>query len=167
MQSIGVEELSTAESLRAAIERTLPGIVTTITDEGDAYLFYDPDGLTDPTKRIPVITLITSDHSYDNASKLDRNAATYRVNFPVSRERYESWFGQAPRQPAGYSTIDTGHDYARTDCFLPHPLYSPLHWVCVVNPGSQTFDELRELLTEAHESARRRYAQRQSGHSAS
>ena len=160
MDSTEFSAFSTAAGVRAWIERSLPGVVTTVTDEGDAFCFYDPDGVTDPANRFPFVTLISNDHPYDAASRLDRDAETFRVNVQMDREQYEARFGEAPRQPAGHATIDTGADYAATDQLLPHPLYSPMHWVCVVNPGPATFADLRELLTQAHQKARRQYERR-------
>lgn len=151
---------STAEGARAWIERTLAGIVTTVTEEGDAFVFYDPAGVTDPANRFPFVTLIANDHPYDYASNLDRDTHTFRVNVQLDREQYEARFGPAPRQPAGYATIDTGTDYAATDRLLPHPLYSPMHWVCVVNPGQATVSDLSDLLRQAHQRARRQYERR-------
>lgn len=138
----------------------MPGVITTVSDDGDVYLFYDPDGVTDPGNRFAFVTLIANDHPYDNASNLDRDAATFRVNVQMRRGQYETRFGKAPRQPAGHSTIDTGSDYAATDRLMPHPLYAPMHWVCVVNPGPATFADLRDLLIQAHEDARRQYERR-------
>jgi hypothetical protein len=76
----------------------------------------------------------------------------------VTRRSYEELFGPAPRQAAGHQVLDTGFDYTATDTLLPHPFYAPMHWVCVVNPGEQTRPSLAALLGQAHELARRRYA---------
>jgi uncharacterized protein DUF6194 len=155
-------DLTGAATLHAAIERQLPGIVTT-TASGDWYLFYDPDGTTDPGQRFPFCTLMTGDR-YDAASRLDRDAATYRVNLGVGRRSYEGLFGPAPREAAGHRVLDTGFDYTATDTWLPHPFYAPLHWVCVVNPGERTRPELAALLGQAHELAQRQYGNRRGRH---
>jgi hypothetical protein len=52
-------DLAGTATLHAAIERQLPGIVAA-TDSGDWYLFYDPDGTTDPGQRFPFCTLMTA-----------------------------------------------------------------------------------------------------------
>jgi Family of unknown function (DUF6194) len=150
-----VADLPDAVALLRAIQRELPGLVTT-TGAGDEYVFYDPDGITTPDRRFPFITLMTGDR-YDGASWLDRDEATYRVNVGVGREVYERLFGPAPQQPVGIEVIDTGHDYAATDTVLPHPFYAPLHWVCVVSPAEQTRELLADFLTRAHEIAQRQY----------
>lgn len=159
MDELTGDDLTDAESLGAALERSLPGVVTTTAD-GDVFVFYDPDGVTDPSARFPFATVVTSDHPYDHASRLDRDASSYRVNCGVSRATYESLLGPAPREAAGYSTIETGVDYAETDRVLPHPLYSPMHWVCVVNPATRTRTVLVGLLAEAHRIAHGLYAAR-------
>lgn len=145
-------------ALLRAVQSQLPGIVTT-EGSGDWFLFYDPDGTTEPERRFPFCTLVTGDR-YDGASHLDRDPATYRVNLGVSRRRYENLFGPAPRQAAGHEVIDTGHDYTATDTLLPHPFYAPMHWVCVVNPAERTRDHLATLVAEAHGLARHRYGGR-------
>jgi hypothetical protein len=152
-------DVAEAAALLRAIERQLPGVVTT-TGSGDWFLFYDPEGSTVPEQRFPFCTLVTGDR-YDAASRLDRDHATYRINLGVERQSYEDLFGPAPRQPAGQEILDTGFDYTATDTLLPHPFYASMHWVCVVNPGEQTRTSLAALLLQSHGLARRRYDNRQ------
>jgi hypothetical protein len=150
-----LSDLNDAESLCAALVRELSGVVIT-RDGGDSYLYYDPDGVTDPANRFAFATIMTTD-AYDGASALGRDEHTYRVNLGIGRGPYEDLFGRAPREAAGHRVIDTGHDYTRTDSVLPHPFYAPLHWVCIVNPGEATLEDLRRLTTTAHALARRQY----------
>ena len=155
------DDVKDASCLADAIERELPGLVTS-TGSGDWFLFYDPHGVTVPEKRFPFCTLVTGDR-YDSASRLDRDATTYRVNLGVDRPTYESLFGPAPRQPAGTEVIDTGFDYTTTDTVMPHPYYAPLHWVCVVSPVQRTRGRLASLLDRAHLLAKTRYDNRYQG----
>jgi uncharacterized protein DUF6194 len=138
--------------------RELPGLVTS-TGSGDTFLFYDPDGITDPERRLPLATVVTGDR-YDASSRLDRDAKTYRVNLGVPRDTYEQLFGPAPRQAAGHEVIDSGFDYTVTDTLLPHPYYAPLHWVCVVNPGARTAVPLAGLIQQAYALAKKQYDSR-------
>ncbi|MBB5235210.1 hypothetical protein HNQ09_002662 [Deinococcus budaensis] len=39
---------------------------------------------------------------------------------------------------------------------MPHPVYAPVGWVCVLNPAAVTFEGLRPLLQEAYEKAKGR-----------
>ena len=158
MVMLSGDDLADADALLAAIVRELPGIVTT-SDSGDWFLFYDPDQVTKPDSRFPFVTLVTGDR-YDSASDLDRDAGTYRVNLGVGRETSEDLLGPAPRQAVGYEVIDTGADYTAVDTVLPHPFYSPLHWVCVVNPGPRTRERLAGLVERAHGLAARQYDKR-------
>jgi hypothetical protein len=158
MVELASGDLADASTLVPAIERELTGIVTS-SGSGDWFLFYDPDGVTAPDKRFPFCTLVTADR-YDGASRLDRDATTYRVNLGVDRATYETLFGPAPRQPAGHEVIDTGFDYTFTDTIMPHPYYAPMHWVCVVNPGNRTRVQLASLLGNAHSHAKIRYDNR-------
>jgi Family of unknown function (DUF6194) len=152
------DDLIDATSFVDAVVRQLPGIVTSA-GSGDTFLFYDPDGITDTDNRFPFGTVVTGDR-YDAASRLDRDATTYRVNLGVPRASYEQLFGPAPRQAAGHEVIDTGFDYTATDTLVPHPFYAPLHWVAVVNPGMRTAARLAGLTEQAHALARSQYDRR-------
>jgi hypothetical protein len=151
-------DLSDPSSFIRAVVDGLPGIVTS-GGSGDTFLFYDPDGITDPAGRFPFATVVTGDR-YDGASRLDRDAKTYRVNLGVPRSTYEQLLGPAPRQAAGHEVIDTGFDYSSTDTVLPHPFYAPLYWVAVVNPGRRTRVRLAGLVEQAHALAKSRYDHR-------
>jgi hypothetical protein len=151
-------DLRDASSFLRVVVQGLYGIVTS-TGSGDTFLFYDPEGITDPAARFPFATVTTGDR-YDGASNLDRDATTYRVNIGVPRSAYEELFGPAPRQAAGHKVIDTGFDYSSTDAMLPHPFYAPMHWVAVVNPGERTRVRLATLIEQAHALAESRYDRR-------
>lgn len=158
MVQLSSGDLADAAGLLLAIERELPGIVTTGA-QGDSFLFYDPDRVTVAEERFPFLTLVTGDR-YDAASNLDRDAQTYRINLGVDRQSYEELLGPAPRQAAGYEVIDTGVDYTDVDVVLPHPFYAPMHWVCVINPAAGTRSQLAHLLERAHALAKRQYHNR-------
>lgn len=155
MVQVASDGLADATALLMAIQRELPGILTT-NGQGDSFVFYDPDGVTVPEKRFPFLTVVTGDR-YDAASHLDRDGRTYRVDLRVDRQTYEDLLGPAPRQPAGYEVIDTGFDYAAVDVVLPHPFYAPMHWVCIVNPAERTRSQLAHLIEIAHALAMRQY----------
>ena len=40
---------------------------------------------------------------------------------------------------------------------MPHPVYAPQSWVCVLNPSDATFQAVRQLLAEAYDLAVRRF----------
>lgn len=148
-------DLGDATVLLKAIEREIPGIVTT-SGQADSFVFYDPDRVTEAEKRFPFLTVVTGDR-YDAASSLDRDDRTYRVNIGLDQQTYEGLLGPAPRQAVGYEVIDTGVDYSDVDVVLPHPFYAPLHWVCIVNPAERTRSELAHLLERAYAVAKRQY----------
>jgi hypothetical protein len=155
---LAIEDLGDAAAILAAVERELPGLLTT-TGQGDTFVFYDPDRVTVPEQRFPFLTVVTGDR-YDAASNLDRDERAYRVNLGLDRPTYEQLLGPAPRQAAGSEVIDAGVDYAAEDVVLPHPFYAPMHWVCIVNPAEQTRSRLADMLEAAHELARRQYDNR-------
>ena len=51
-------------------------------------------------------------------------------------------------------------DFSTLDQIMPHPDYSPQHYICVLNPSDTTFDKLRILLGDAYDLAVRRHAKR-------
>jgi hypothetical protein len=113
---------------------------------GDTFFFYDPDGVTVPDKRMPFATIVVNDYpGFDEASDLSR-PGVFRVNLSVSRETFEQ------HSPDGRSI-----DYTVLDQMIPHPLYAAQSWLSVLNPGADTTESVKALLTEAHERARNRY----------
>ena len=126
---------------------------------GDWFLYYDPQDGTPVDQRMPFATIVTSD-AHDQASDLtSRNA--FRLNIGVARDTYEARFGAPPRGPITADPIDTGHDYTELDTLMPHPIYAPLNWVCVVSPSDATVEALTPLLVEAHDIASGRHARRE------
>jgi hypothetical protein len=43
---------------------------------------------------------------------------------------------------------------------MPHPVYAPQSWVCVLNPSRETFEAVQPLLAEAYSIAANRHASR-------
>ncbi|GAA5532922.1 DUF6194 family protein [Deinococcus aluminii] len=128
-----------------------------VESSGNFFFQVRPGQEAGPDRWRPFATLVTND-LYDQASGLDR-PGVFRLNIGVSPETYRSLFGELPRGN-GASVIDTGHDYTVLDRLMPHPLYAPLAWVCVLNPTAGTFQALQPLLDEAHRRAARREAAR-------
>lgn len=105
-------------------------------------------------------TLVTND-AYDHASDLDR-PAIFRLNIGVEPDTYRAQFGPPPKLPRGGGVVDTGHDFRALDRLLPHPVYAPMSWLCILNPSATTFETLKPLLAEAYARAVRR-SSRQAG----
>ena len=57
--------------------------------------------------------------------------------------------------PTTFDRITAGvrdPDFTQLDRVLPHPVYAPQQWVCVLNPSAATFDAVvKPLLAEAHD----------------
>ncbi|WP_405477969.1 DUF6194 family protein [Streptomyces canus] len=114
---------------------------------GDAFFYCAPDGRMPRTTQ-PYGTIVTKNYPDDSASDLDP-PGRWRVNVHVGRTTL-------PELLAGR------YDLAAADVVLPHPVYGPLGWICVVNPGERTTGTVVRLLREAHEAARARAARRHS-----
>jgi hypothetical protein len=113
---------------------------------GDSFFVYDPDRDLPPERQQPFITIVTSD-AYDQDSRLDR-PGVYRLNVGLTKATYTTLFGDSPAE----------WDYAAIDEVMPHPVYGPQYWICVLNPSEATLEELSPLLAEAYDFAVRKYA---------
>jgi hypothetical protein len=145
------------ESITRYITETFEG-VDVVVASGNSFFSYDPNGERPTDRWLPFATLVTNDES-DRASKLSR-PGVFRLNIGVGGETYRALFGPQPPPPGGTGVVGTGHDFAALDQILPHPIYAPQSWVCVLNPSQATFQAVRPLLAEAYERSARRQARR-------
>jgi hypothetical protein len=112
---------------------------------GDTFYIYDPNRDFDEARRFPFATLVIQDYGdFDNRSNLNR-PGVFRLNIGVSKETYRSLFPN-----------EGEHDFTAQDVLMPHPVYGPNHFVCVLNPSEATFEAVKPLLAEAYEIAVRR-----------
>ena len=147
-----------AEWILRYITETFEGL-DVVEASGDTYIFYDPGGKTPPDRRQPFATLITGDR-HEQVSRLDR-PGVFRLNLGVSQETYRSLFGPLPAVPGPSGIVDTGHDFSVLDELLPHPVYSYLGWICILNPSAATWEtKVRILLQEAYDVAAGKHARR-------
>ncbi len=131
---------------------TYAGVETT-TAYGYTFFFYRSE------RKMPFATLGAQDDDYDRASNLNREGV-FRLNIGVSRDTYRALFGPQPAAPGPEGVVATGHDFTALDQLLPHPVYAPQSWVCVLNPSAETFERVKPLLAEAYDIAVRRHARR-------
>jgi hypothetical protein len=125
---------------------------------GDTFFIYDPRHNLDPKRRFPFATIVTKDYGdFDNASQLNR-PNVFRLNIGVSRDTYRALFGSAPN---AQSDKRATYDFAALDRLMPHPVYAPQSWVCVLNPSPETFEAVKPLLSEAYSRVAARHARRQ------
>jgi hypothetical protein len=128
--------------------------VVAVEKDGDTFFTYDPSGHPPDGAWQPFVTVVTGDR-HDRVSNLDRDGA-YRLNVGLTKATYTGLFGAPPRLRDDDWVLDTGFDYATEDRLMPHPHYAAQYWVCVVNPGEATFEQVKPLLAEAHASAARK-----------
>jgi len=125
---------------------------------GDTFIYYDPQHDLDPSRTLPFTTIVTKDYGeFDNTSKLNR-PDVFRLNIGVSRDTFRALFGYAPGED---TTTSADYDFATLDRLMPHPVYAPQLWVCVLNPSSATFEAVKPLLADAYSKAATQYASRQ------
>ncbi|MER7819441.1 DUF6194 family protein [Streptomyces sp. NPDC096153] len=119
---------------------------------GDVFFSYAPDGPM-PRPAQPYATVVTKNYPDDSASDLDP-PDRWRVNIHVDRATFRELTGEEPRR------LSLPRDHAAVDRVMPHPVYGPLGWISVVNPGERTTDTVIRLLRDAHDAARARCERR-------
>jgi uncharacterized protein DUF6194 len=125
------------------IMKTFPK-VETVTEYGYDMFFYRSD------RKLSFATMISSDYDYDHVSNLNR-PGVYRLNIGVTKQTFQSLFGTDQVNVNDY-------DFTALDVIMPHPEYAQYHFICVLAPSDETFEEIRPLLAEAYDIAARRYA---------
>jgi hypothetical protein len=71
------------------------------------------------------------------------------LNIGISKETFARLFD-----------AEAQYDFAALDTLMPHVVYGPNHFVCVLNPSYATFETIKPLLSEAYEIAVKRAAPR-------
>jgi len=89
---------------------------------------------------LPFTTIATADNEGDRVSNLDR-PGVFRLNIGVSKQTFQVLFGTGKVDVSAY-------DFTALDTIMPHPDYAAQSWLCVLNPGDTTFQQLRPLLSE-------------------
>jgi hypothetical protein len=134
--------MNVAEVSRMIIE-SFKNVETTEASD-NIFFFYASE------RHFPFATLVVNDVN-DTASDLER-PGVFRLNIGVKRATYQNLFGLQPTFAKGGGIIDTGYDYTALDKLMPHPVYAPMSWVCIVSPSAETFEKVvLPLLREAYE----------------
>src|SRR3954452_9731599 len=123
------------------ISDTFPGVEVQVASRedgspeiawGDSFFFYDPSRDLPADRRFPFATIVTKDYGeFDCASNLNR-PGVFRLNIGVSPDTYRSLFGPQPSARDAAGVVDSGHDFTALGQLLPHPVYAPQSWVCVL-----------------------------------
>jgi hypothetical protein len=125
---------------------------------GDTFIYYDPERSRDFSHRLPFATIVTKDYDgFDESSNLNR-PGVFRLNIAVSRDTFRALVGYAPGED---NTQGTAYDFAALDRLMPHPVYAPQSYVCVLNPSVGTFEAVKPLLADAYAKAAAQHASRQ------
>lgn len=115
---------------------------------GDVFFYYAHDGQV-PNGQ-PFATVVTKDYPDEPPWRLDRSGA-FRLNIAVGKDAMQAIIADGVG-------ADAASDLA--DVWIPHPVYSHLGWIAVVNPGQNTSDQALALLRATHAQARTRYQRR-------
>jgi Family of unknown function (DUF6194) len=158
-QSLRKTESMTVEQIVEYISGTLRHVDVTRTSMensppedawGDVFFFYSPAGDGPADHRFPFATLVVHDYAgFDEASDLNR-PGVFRLNIGITKGTFHSIFPPSKadeREP----------DFSVLDKIMPHPVYGKMYWVCVLNPGPKTFNQLKPLIQEAWDIGARRH----------
>lgn len=130
------------DTIAQYIKDTFDGL-DVVEDADDVYFFADPDGTSDPTRRLPFATIMTGD-AYDQFSNLDR-PSVFRLNVGLTNETFRGLFPEDAEDGCSEQ-----YDFATLNLIMPHPVYGNMFWICVLNPSESVFAEVRPLLAEAY-----------------
>ncbi|HEY7358357.1 MAG TPA: DUF6194 family protein [Ktedonobacterales bacterium] len=145
------------EDIETYITETFEGVDVVVASDA-SFFFYNPDSSVPPDHRFPFVTLVTSD-AYDQFSDLNR-PSVFRLNLGLSKPTFRARFGVP--EPSADDENPGDYDFTALDRVMPHPVYGRMYWVCVLNPGDETFaTSVRPLLAEAYELAVSRYQRRE------
>src|SRR5215469_5545907 len=104
---------------------------------GDTFVYYAPQHNLDATHQFPFATIVTKNYGgFDESSNLNR-PDVFRLNIGVSRDTFRALLGYGPDE---FSAKSAELDFAALDRLMPHPAYATQSWVCVLNPGPETFE---------------------------
>jgi len=106
---------------------------------GDVFFYVAPDGKV--PRGQPFATIVTKDYPGEPSAGLNR-PGSFRVNIDA---RGSAGLGGPP--------ADVAPDPSTRDLLMPHPVYSRLGWVAVVDPAERTSDQVTALLRAAHAAA--------------
>ncbi len=134
-----------AQAIAGYILDTFPDVETS-DNFGYSFFFYRDDHM------LPFATLATTDNEHDRVSNLAR-PGVFRLNLGVGKQTFKRLFG------AGAPRLEE-YDFTALDTLMPHPEYAAQSFLCVLNPGDATMQQLRPLLAEAYERAVARYKRR-------
>lgn len=144
------------DDIIAHVQRNHPGVVAR-TNWGERALFYDPQS------RLPlgiyVLSFKEQDGPHDKVSDLARDGV-FRLNLGVTRETFTDLFGPIPARPRVGAIIEAEHDFAALDTIMPHPVYGWMTWICVLNPGLETFERLKPLIRQSVALAEEKYTKK-------
>lgn len=117
---------------------------------GETSLFYNPNNLL--PNGVYFCTIKEKNGDNDKASDLDRDSV-FRVSIGAGKAHYEQLFGARPKRPEKGGIVDTGHDFAKLNELMPHPIYAWMSWVQILSPTKSTFDSVLPIIKDAHASA--------------
>jgi uncharacterized protein DUF6194 len=134
----------TPDSIHRYLLETYPDTIVAAIEGGTFYSC-------DPANFPNFATVVTSD-AFDDASNLSR-AGAFRLNIGLSRDTFQRLVGEQDVP-----------DYTALNQLMPHPVYARQHYVSILNPSADAFEEvIKPLLEEAHTRTAAQYARREAG----
>lgn len=124
---------------------------------GERGIFYNPDNVL--KCGVYVLTIKEKDGSNDKSSNCNREGV-FRVNLGIKKNTFKEMFGFIPKRPSAGNIVDMDYNFTALDEIIPHPVYSWMAWISVLNPSKDTFEELKPLIQESYNYAKEKYKKR-------
>ena len=121
---------------------------------GENGIFYNPNNTL--KKGIYILTIKEKDGDNDKSSNINRDGI-YRLNLGIRKNTFIEMFSYIPKRPAAGGIVEMDYDFTILDKIMPHPVYSWMGWVCVLNPSNETFEQLKPLICESYDFAKEKF----------
>lgn len=121
---------------------------------GEKCIFYNPENKL--KHGIYVLTIKEKDGNNDKSSNLNREGI-YRINFGIKKNTFINQFEFIPARPLKGNTVDMQYDFSTLNKLIPHPVYSYMAWVCILNPDKNSFNNIKKFINESYECAKEKY----------
>ena len=140
-------KMVTKEEIINLITNKYPGLVVN-QNWGETGLFYNPENKL--KKGIYLLTFKEKDGENDSSSNLNREKEMYRLNLGITKKTFVNLFGNIPARPTAGNVVEMNYDFSTIDSIMPHPIYSWMAWICVINPSQNTLRKLLPLIDEGY-----------------
>lgn len=144
----------------ASIKKIIKSSFNDITSKntyGETTFFYNP--MLKLPNGVYFATLKEADGPNDRSSNLSREGV-FRLSFKPLISTYTDLCGERPHRPRKGEVVDLDLDFTELNTFLPHPIYSWMGWMMILNPSYSKLESVIKLLNESYSQAKDKFEKR-------